>query len=743
MNSTMTMPRLVMAACLAACSLWGCGGGSTNGSGGGPAADTTAPSTVTGLAASATSATQINLTWTAATDNVGVTGYRVERCSGAACTNFTQVATPATASYSDTGLTGATAYSYRVKAVDAAGNVSASYSAEASATTQTPPDTTPPSTVSGLAATAASATQINLTWTAATDNAGVTGYRVERCSGAACASFAQIATPATTSYSDTGLTASTAYSYRVKAVDAAGNASTSYSTEASATTQAPPATGSLAGTVVSLKTKLPVAGVQVSVGARTTTTAADGVFTLTGVPAGDNVLVHIDPPPASFAENFRQVRVRANATTDLTGLAVVPTGTTVAVNVATGATINVGTVGRVVISPNSLVPKAGGTAATTVNVSVTPLSAVNDPETLPGEFTVAVAGGVMQPFRSFGALLVDLRDANGVHYTLAPGATASIRIPVGTLQSPPYPATLPLLSFNESTGKWVEEPGVLTLDAGGTYYEGTVTHFTSYGASNVAGCLGAGGIHPCQPTGPHDVFGRVVTPDGTPIANALVKFLGVNHSGYNGIYTDANGEFSFVFQSGEVSLVWAVDSSGSTRAYVVDGTTRNSDLYLGDIKIDTDRNNIRVTTTWNRVDSMRLRPLMEIPEPGTSEAIGGPDGGSSLTASPFGLDQLSSTLQYDVMTVRRFFVGRYQYFIEQTTGGSITNAQTRVRTELGATPTAYFSPPPAEPFNADWHVFDFIVAQDCSVQVIPVNEWVRLPVDQPASPPDGPLCTPP
>ena len=68
-------------------------------------------------------ATQINLAWTAATDNVGVTGYRVERCQGAGCTNFAQIATPTATSYNDTGLTAATSYSYRVRATDAAGNL--------------------------------------------------------------------------------------------------------------------------------------------------------------------------------------------------------------------------------------------------------------------------------------------------------------------------------------------------------------------------------------------------------------------------------------------------------------------------------------------------------------------------------------------------------------------------------------------------------------------------------------------
>ena len=55
-------------------------------------------------------ASQINLSWTASTDNVGVTGYRVERCQGAGCTNFAQVGAPAATSFNDTGLTPHTTY---------------------------------------------------------------------------------------------------------------------------------------------------------------------------------------------------------------------------------------------------------------------------------------------------------------------------------------------------------------------------------------------------------------------------------------------------------------------------------------------------------------------------------------------------------------------------------------------------------------------------------------------------------
>ena len=97
--------------------------------------DTTAPSTPTNLAAIAISSSQINLTWNASTDNVAVTGYQIFR-------DGTLLTTVTGTSYSNTGLTPSTAYSYYVRATDAAGNFSAN-SNTVSATTQaaTPPPT--------------------------------------------------------------------------------------------------------------------------------------------------------------------------------------------------------------------------------------------------------------------------------------------------------------------------------------------------------------------------------------------------------------------------------------------------------------------------------------------------------------------------------------------------------------------------------------------------------------------------
>src|SRR6266699_5495520 len=126
--------------------------------------DATPPSTHTSLVATAAGGSVANLAWSASTDNVAVTGYIVRR-------NGVRVGTSASTTYADTGLSSATTYGYTVAAHDAAGNVS-SESTIASATTA---DTIAPTTPTGVVATAAGATAINLSWIASTYNVAGTG----------------------------------------------------------------------------------------------------------------------------------------------------------------------------------------------------------------------------------------------------------------------------------------------------------------------------------------------------------------------------------------------------------------------------------------------------------------------------------------------------------------------------------------------------------------------------------------
>ncbi len=151
--------------------------------------------------------------------------------------SFAQVGTTngSTTTYSDTGLSASSTYSYEVLATDAGGN--SPFSNVATATTQAP-DTQPPTAPTNLVSTAISNSQINLSWTASTDNVGVTGYLVYR-ENPGSSSFVQVGTTngSTTTYSDSGLAAGSTYSYEVQATDAAGNLSP-FSNVATATTLA-------------------------------------------------------------------------------------------------------------------------------------------------------------------------------------------------------------------------------------------------------------------------------------------------------------------------------------------------------------------------------------------------------------------------------------------------------------------------------------------------------------------------
>jgi hypothetical protein len=196
------------------------------------------------LGATAVSSSTVNLSWV---DNSGnETGFVLERSTNSTFTAPTAINLPQNAaSHSDSGRAAGTTYWYRVKAVTATD--SSAWSNVASATT---PAATPtaPAAPSALAATAASDTRVDLSWT---DNAAdETGYVVERATSSAFTSPAAISLPAgATSYADTGRSASTTYWYRVRAVN--GTATSAWSNTASATTQAPPATAPAAPSALS------------------------------------------------------------------------------------------------------------------------------------------------------------------------------------------------------------------------------------------------------------------------------------------------------------------------------------------------------------------------------------------------------------------------------------------------------------------------------------------------------------
>jgi len=184
-----------------------------------------------GLSAAAVSSSQINLTWT---DNSSdESSFKIERCTGAGCSNFAQVGTAGAnaTSFSDLTVAATTTYVYRVRAANSGGDSDPSNTAQATTPSGPPPPLAAPS---NLVAGTISGTQINLSWT---DNSGnENGFRLERCTGSTCTNFVQIVEVAAnvTSFPNTGLTKNTTYRCRVRSFNASGNSA--YSNIVSATT---------------------------------------------------------------------------------------------------------------------------------------------------------------------------------------------------------------------------------------------------------------------------------------------------------------------------------------------------------------------------------------------------------------------------------------------------------------------------------------------------------------------------
>ena len=168
--------------------------------------DTTKPSAPENLVGAANGSTQVDLTWDESTDDVGVTDYRVYR-------DGTEVATTPSTSHSDLVAPGT--YDYTVRALDEAGNESDT--SNVATVTVTLPDLLPPGPPGNLTATV-SAGDVNLSWEAATDDVGVSEYRIYR-------GDQLVATGAGNELAYTDTPAPGTYTYTVRAVDAAGHTS--------------------------------------------------------------------------------------------------------------------------------------------------------------------------------------------------------------------------------------------------------------------------------------------------------------------------------------------------------------------------------------------------------------------------------------------------------------------------------------------------------------------------------------
>jgi streptogramin lyase len=202
------------------------------------------PAAPSNLTAMAVSSAEIDLTWT--NNSSTATGVKVESSlDGITWTLLTTTAGNVT-SFQNTGLSASTAYQYRVRATNAAGD--SANSNTASATTQAPA-TVAPAAPSNLTAAAASTSEIDLTWS--DNSSSETGFKVESSLDGTTWNLLATTAANATSYQSTGLNPATTYQYRVRATNAAGDSANSNTASATTAQAVPAAPGNLTATAVS------------------------------------------------------------------------------------------------------------------------------------------------------------------------------------------------------------------------------------------------------------------------------------------------------------------------------------------------------------------------------------------------------------------------------------------------------------------------------------------------------------
>lgn len=295
-----------------------------------------------------------------------------------------------------------------------------------------------------------------------------------------------------------------------------------------------------------------VASASIAIGTQTTQTDADGRFKLSAPPGPAVVVIEA----AEHVINVQRVTLVDGPTA--LNVALLPEGPAVAVDATAGGEAMGARGARVIVPAGSLIDPAGMSIEGEVTVHLTPIdpSVPAEIDAAPGDFEARTTDGAVAQLESFGMLDVTIRQDDSV-LQVAPGMTLQISIPAPSGATNP-PATMPLWSFDEAQGLWVEE-GTLTLDADAGVYVGEIAHMSVWNADRALDTT-------C-------ISGKVVDAEGNPIPGARVRGRGVDYGGSDATMADAEGRFALLVRK---------DSTVSVAAYHADGGGQVREVSSGD-----------------------------------------------------------------------------------------------------------------------------------------------------------------
>jgi len=218
---------------------------------------------------------------------------------------------------------------------------------------------------------------------------------------------------------------------------------------------------------------MPVSGATVTIGSNTVTTDNKGLFVFKNVSVSEN-FAHVKVTKAGYV-NASRVMVPTDGMNRI-NIMMIPVTTTAAVSAGSASTVALPD-GTQVKFDGSFKDANGNAYSGTVKVSLYHLAPSNTylNELMPGSFLATNATGNARAMETFGMLHVQLTGSSGQNLQIANGHTAEITIPIDATQTSNSPATIPLWSYNETTGMWNEEG---TASKVGNAYVGAVSHFS-------------------------------------------------------------------------------------------------------------------------------------------------------------------------------------------------------------------------------------------------------------------------
>jgi len=468
-------------------------------------------------------------------------------------------------------------------------------------------------------------------------------------------------------------------------------------------------TGKVKGKVINGQTGAAIQNARLSNGSASATSNAQGEFELAGVAPASRTVIRVNA--TGYGEGLPTAAVVANQTTDIATVELQPVDVTGGGDAATAITVTApNTPASVSLPANGLVRPDGSPATGAVSVALSAVNPALNVNAMPGQYLVSTSGGGTGVMESWGAINVTLQNTAGERLNLAPGKTATIRIPVAT-RSASNPATIPLFYFDEATGFWKQE-GSATLAGSGAdqYYEGTVSHFTYWNADQLMNTV--------------YVNGCVADDAGaSSLANILVASDGIDYSSSSSVRTDAQGKFRIAMKKG-----------GKATLFAQQGVKLSNTVSVGPFAADTTLAECLSLTTLTDAISIKLtwgaKPVdvdSHLFAPDGTEIYYGSKG--SLGTDPFANLDVDDTTGFgpEVVTIRKLMVGTYTYALYNYSGTydpGMTGSPVRVELNNKGS-LSVFGPTSGETANSTrwWTVFKLTVNDRCQVTVNRVGTW--------------------